>query len=271
MRAQSLAENVVREHVGVGEIFIVAGQSNSANYGSEKQTTAGRLASFDGTTWHLGNDPQRGAGGSGGSFMPAFGDALAKRFDVPIGVMPCGVGSTSVREWLPGGAIVEQQPTTGNHVKSDGAGKWIVDGRIFDSLIKRIAHFGPHGFRAVLWHQGESDAGHRRARVIRLTARSAANSIANIWNCSSYQRARKRRGKFHGSSLRFRITANRMRPTKNFAAHRRHCGMRMSRSKDRTRMPCARRSVRAFILTATDCRRTAKPGLKKWDYGLRKN
>lgn len=43
-----LAESVV-EHVGIGEVFVVAGQSNSANHGEEKQTVkTGRVATFDG-------------------------------------------------------------------------------------------------------------------------------------------------------------------------------------------------------------------------------
>ena len=36
--ADVLAESVV-EHVGVGEVFVIAGQSNSANHGAEKQKT----------------------------------------------------------------------------------------------------------------------------------------------------------------------------------------------------------------------------------------
>src|SRR4051794_7131206 len=65
------------EHVGVGEVFVVAGQSNSANYGEEKQTTrTKRIAAFDGRQWQLANDPQPGAGGKGGSFIPPLGDAV---------------------------------------------------------------------------------------------------------------------------------------------------------------------------------------------------
>jgi hypothetical protein len=87
-------------HIGIGEVFLVAGQSNSANYGSEKQKPkSGMVTSFDGKTWRVADDPQPGAGGTGGSFIPAFGDAMADRFHVPIGIVSIGVGSTSVREW----------------------------------------------------------------------------------------------------------------------------------------------------------------------------
>ena len=65
------------EHVGVGEVFVVAGQSNSTNWGSEPQSTqTGLVSSFDGKKWRLANDPQGGVqdGSQGGSFLPAFGD-----------------------------------------------------------------------------------------------------------------------------------------------------------------------------------------------------
>jgi len=54
-------DTAVVEHVGVGEVFVVAGQSNSTNYGSKKQKPlSGRVASFDGDKWALADDPQPG-------------------------------------------------------------------------------------------------------------------------------------------------------------------------------------------------------------------
>ena len=50
------------EHVGVGDVFVVAGQSNAANHGQEKQNTkTGLVAAFDGKHWQLANDPQPGS------------------------------------------------------------------------------------------------------------------------------------------------------------------------------------------------------------------
>ncbi len=150
------------EHVGIGEVFVVAGQSNSANHGEEKQTTrTGRVAAFDGQRWQLAHDPQPGASGDGGSFLPPFGDALAGRFGVPIGLVACGVGATSVREWLPAGARFPNPPTLEGNVRRLPDGGWESTGTLFDAFVARLRPLGPHGFRAVLWHQGESDANQR--------------------------------------------------------------------------------------------------------------
>ncbi|WP_052573524.1 sialate O-acetylesterase [Haloferula sp. BvORR071] len=147
------------EHFAIGELFVIAGQSNSANYGEEKQDTAtGLVASFDGQCWQLAKDPQAGASGSGGSFMPPLGDALAKRFGVPIGFVPCGIGSTSVREWLPAGIPFPNPPTRVERVKQEPDGQWSSDGKAFTALVARIKACGTLGPRAILWHQGESDA-----------------------------------------------------------------------------------------------------------------
>ncbi|NBR83947.1 MAG: hypothetical protein EBS84_08945 [Proteobacteria bacterium] len=153
---------VAVEHVGVGEVFVVAGQSNSANHGSEKQTTkTGRVASFDGKVWRLSNDPQPGASGGGGSFLPPLGDALAQRFNVPIGFAACGIGATSVREWLPKGARFPNPPTIESRVQRLPGGEWESKGQAFDLFTTRTKALGLRGFRAVLWHQGESDANQR--------------------------------------------------------------------------------------------------------------
>jgi beta-glucanase (GH16 family) len=151
------------DHVGVGELFLVVGQSNSANHGSTPQRPeTGMVSGFDGKTWAPAIDPQKGASGKGGSFLPSFGDAMARSFHVPIGVVPIGVGSTSIREWLPKGEKFPQQTTTGKGVLPSGDGHWVSDGILFDLLCSRLDALGPLGLRAVLWHQGESDAAQAR-------------------------------------------------------------------------------------------------------------
>ena len=146
---------------GVGEVFVVAGQSNSGNYGEIKQLTKTRLVSafdFDNKKWQLAIDPQPGAGGRGGSIMPLLGDALSKKLNLPIGIIAYGQGGTSVREWLPQGSRFPNPPTVENKVRKINDGEWESLGKIYPGFIERMKVFGKNGFRAVLWHQGESDA-----------------------------------------------------------------------------------------------------------------
>jgi hypothetical protein len=90
--------------------------------------------------------------------MPLFGDALAEQFKVPVGIVAMGIGSTSVREWLPPGTRLSRLPPLTRNVVTVGPGRWEASGKIFTDFTERMKQFGPHGFRAVLWHQGESDA-----------------------------------------------------------------------------------------------------------------
>jgi hypothetical protein len=155
-----IAETTVA-HVGVGEVFVVSGQSNSTNYGEVQQVTqTGMVAAFDGTSWRLANDPQPGVQDSStkGSFIPSFGDAMFRRYRVPIGVADVGHGSTSVRQWLPDGYPVFVMPTMTGFVTHNAQGELVSDGVLFTGMMKRIHQLGKHGFRALLWHQGESDS-----------------------------------------------------------------------------------------------------------------
>jgi hypothetical protein len=151
-------------HVGIGEVFVVAGQSNSANHGEEKQAPkTGRVASFDGKTWRIAEDPQPGASGGGGSFIPPFADAVVEKEGVPVGIVSCGIGATSVREWLPKGSTFPNPPTIVSRVEPLPDGKWASKGAAYEAFIARMKPLGPRGFRAVLWHQGESDANQKDA------------------------------------------------------------------------------------------------------------
>jgi len=148
-------------HVGLGEVFVVSGQSNATNYGEVRQVTETRMVvAFDGSSWRIANDPQPGVQDHSqkGSFIPAFGDALYRKYDVPIGVADVGHGSTSVRQWLPAGYPVYVMPTMTKFVIRGPQGQLVSDGTLFNGMMQRIHQLGKHGFRALLWHQGESDS-----------------------------------------------------------------------------------------------------------------
>lgn len=154
-------QQITIPHVGIGEVFVIAGQSNSTNYGEVPQhPTTGLVSTFDGHTWRIADDPQPGVQDNSkkGSFVPAFGDAMVAHFHVPIGIASVGHGSTSVRQWLPAGTPVLVMPTMTKFITTTPNGTLVSDGTLYRGLLDRIREFGPHGFRALLWHQGESDA-----------------------------------------------------------------------------------------------------------------
>jgi hypothetical protein len=124
------------EQFGVGEVFLVAGQSYATNTNEERLKIAdssGRVSALNTATgqWVIAHDPQPAPDGSdGGSIWPAVGDGLCEKLQVPIGFANVAFGGTSSAQWLP-------------------------DGRLHTGLIEGGKRLGR--FRAVLWQQGESD------------------------------------------------------------------------------------------------------------------
>ena len=123
---------------------MIAGQSNAGNHGRDKQSTrTGLVSAFDGRNWQVANDPQPGATGNGGSFAPAFGDAMAEKFGVPVGIVAFAMGGTSVREWLPRGAKFPNPPTIVANVEELPGGEWQSKGTIYDGFVARMKGLGP--------------------------------------------------------------------------------------------------------------------------------
>lgn len=132
--AGAAAETSVH-HVGVGEVFITAGQSNSSNYGcTPLRAEEDRVVAYDGGAWQPAVDPLPGARGEGGSPWCPFADRLVRHLDVPVAIAAVGYHGVKAAEWAPGGEA------------------WPRLERVLKAL-------GPNGVRAVLWHQGEADNG----------------------------------------------------------------------------------------------------------------
>ncbi len=124
------------EPIGVGEVFLVAGQSYATNCNDERLNVTDQQSrvvafNFADNSWRVAHDPQPVPDGSdGGSIWPPLGDALASELGVPIGFANVAVGATSSIQWMPAGSLYPRLVQAGK-----------VLGR----------------FRAVLWQQGESD------------------------------------------------------------------------------------------------------------------
>ncbi len=120
--------------IGVGEVFVIAGQSYAEGTNDERlrvEDKLGRVVAFDVIkgTWQVAHDPIPNKA-DGGSIWPPMGDLLVPTARVPIGFVNVAVGGTASRQWMPGEKLYEDLKAAGLKV-----------GR----------------FRAVLWQQGESD------------------------------------------------------------------------------------------------------------------
>lgn len=132
-----LASSTV-EKVGVGEVFITGGQSNSCNFGGAKTTAKEDIVSaFNVNTrkWQHCEDSQPSnsgfnTGNEGGSPWPSMGDALVAKIGVPVGFVSTGVGSAKIEE---------------------------LRTKHYFAIKDAITYLKPYGYRAFLLHQGEAD------------------------------------------------------------------------------------------------------------------
>jgi hypothetical protein len=137
-RGKDIVGEIKIMKVGVGDVFITAGQSNSANYGRPRQSAKDdRVVYFNGTGFIQAKDPIPGGCGNGGSIWPLLGDQIVKSQGIPVCFRSASQMWTEVKSWLPG-------------VKHK---RYF----LYKNLVKCTGDFGKGGVRAVLWHQGESD------------------------------------------------------------------------------------------------------------------
>jgi hypothetical protein len=142
-----------RACVGVGDIYVVAGQSNasgrSCSLNSYSSPTL-RAAMFGNDyRWQELHDPVDSSEGqvdtvsmdrlAGGSVWPDVATELLASEGVPVAFVPCARSSTPIAYWRPG--LPARRPA----------------GTLYTSMARRIAAVGGR-VRAVLWWQGERDA-----------------------------------------------------------------------------------------------------------------
>lgn len=120
--------------VGVGEVFVISGQSYAAGANDEHQKIddpleRSVLLDVPAKMWRTASDPFPHVD-NGGTIWPAFANAIQPLLRVPVGLVNVAVGGTATRQWLPGEALYQRFTEGGK-----AAGR----------------------FRFVLWQQGESD------------------------------------------------------------------------------------------------------------------
>lgn len=118
---------------GTPQVWILAGQSNMEGVGELSRAPAPdeRVTCLTDTGWVKAVEPLHGAGVGPGL---AFGLAMAESAGLPIGLIPCAKGATSLDQWSQRGAD-----------------------SLTDRMLEKIRRGGikPSG---MLWYQGESDA-----------------------------------------------------------------------------------------------------------------
>jgi hypothetical protein len=150
-------------NVGIGDVFVIAGQSNASGRATNNQSytsSGGLTASLYGNdnVWHDLTDPTdspasqvdvvskedsnsnalgSSQGSPGGSYWPKLASYIIANQNVPVAFIPTALGGTGIALWQPG-ANHEDRTT------------------LYGSMVYRALAVG--GVRAVLWHQGETDA-----------------------------------------------------------------------------------------------------------------
>ncbi len=130
------------ERIGIGDIYLIAGQSNSANWGSVALDPNDDRISVRtlpmGGSWVRATDPlpnlNPGRAGTGGSAWTRLGPLLTASENVPVGFLSLGIGNTEIAEWTPNNLFYN------THLRD------------------AVQSFPQNGFKAILWHQGERDA-----------------------------------------------------------------------------------------------------------------
>ncbi len=187
--------------VGVGENFLIAGQSNAggtyrkpveigaqddrvncanfyAHFSNYNPSITHRFIGthslaypFD-TFNQMGSFATIGPNGLSLHYWPSVGDSLVKKYNVPVCFINTGWGGSSIRNWV----------ESARNVPS--VNPWLSDdfyqlGFPYKNVTRSLEIYGQKmGFRAILWHQGETDA------QFKMPASTYKNSLIEIIKAS---------------------------------------------------------------------------------------
>lgn len=156
LQVRSVAHHSVvvnRQYVGVGDIYVIAGQSNASGRGSAPNSYSNRLvrAALFGNDdrWKNLTDPVDSPVGqvdgvsadsyAAGSVWPLLATELMSAEGVPVAFVPCARGTTAIGQWVEKAAAPHSRTT------------------LYGSMLRRVRAVGGR-VRAVLFWQGERDA-----------------------------------------------------------------------------------------------------------------
>ena len=166
LRAGVIVSTDAVARVGVGEVIIVAGQSNAqgiVNYGApsaaddrvncvvyDNFSTGTTADPANITIAQLKSDVNIGPRGRSAWCWGALGDLLAEKLNVPILFMNVGYESTSVKNWA--------ESAQGANVSNLFTSVPYPAGQPYANLRFALQYYGAiFGTRAILWMHGESD------------------------------------------------------------------------------------------------------------------
>jgi len=150
--------------VGIGEVFIIAGQSNAqglfghgaVHTGDDRVNCVNEfnaIMSYSELSQprfsHLDENSTIGPRGQSSWYWGKLGEMLCQRLNVPVLFYNAGWEGTTSTNW--------KESTTGN-TKSAYVNAWYQDRMPYGNMMAIFHSYLPvTGVRAVLWHQGESD------------------------------------------------------------------------------------------------------------------
>ena len=166
---EAISSDVVRK-VGVGEVFIITGQSNAQgfqNYGATGATDDRvNCVTYDNSTANSLNDPPAptfqqltatsliGPRGQSAWCWGALGDLLVKQYGVPVLFINTAWAGTTIKSWHDSadGLVAKNIFAIGTPNENFPAGM------PYANLLIALRYYcSLQGLRAVLWQQGETD------------------------------------------------------------------------------------------------------------------
>lgn len=145
------------DNILVGDVFLVAGQSNAegrANWPQSYSHPTLRASMYNDAGWQELNDPTHTGGSSTGSVWPLVATDLLASQNVPVAFICTATGGTALHNgtWLPPSGIEYQ------------------------NAVSAFDNSNTNAIAAILWHQGEADAS---AGASQTEHRAALNELSS--------------------------------------------------------------------------------------------